>query len=161
MKRILAFLLMIAGGFGFPVSSAGADEVLREMWVICQPEDYIHIRSRPSRRSQAEGYLLNGYSVHVYGKAKNGYLYAPWISNELGDGYIYAGYLSEEEPKDLGGDWYRVNSNGRVAARKYINGKRRCWLKNGARVRVWFMAGDWCVTDCGFVMTKYLEPDPE
>lgn len=136
------------------------DYDLNEMYVICQPNDYIKVRSGPSRKSQDEGYLLPGDSVWVSSKKKHGYIYSPAMTNESGEGWIYSGYLVEDKPENLGGEYYRINSIGRVACRKCIGGKRRCWLYNGDRVRVWYMSAEWCVTNRGFIMTRYLEEDP-
>lgn len=135
------------------------DPELHRMYVMCQPNDYIHVRSGPKRKSREEGYLLPGYDVWVCEKIRNGYVYSPYMNNESGEGWIFAGYLVDEEPQFMEGALYYIVSIGRVAARKYIGGKRRCWLYNGDTVKVWYMTSEWCVTNKGFVMTKYLEAD--
>jgi hypothetical protein len=45
----------------------------------------------------------------------------------------------------------------RIAARKSAGGDIRCWLKSGDEVFVYYRTDEWCVTDRGFIMTKYLE----
>lgn len=127
------------------------------MYAICQPDDYICIRSKANRKSHEEGYLLCGFSIYVSDKTKNGFVYSSELNTESGEGWIFTGYLVDDEPLDMDGKLYQVVSNARVAARKYINGPRRGWLKNGDLVEVHYMTEEWCVTNKGFVMTKYLE----
>ena len=133
------------------------DPELHLMYALCQPNDYICIRSKSSRKSSEEGYLLCGYSVYVSDKTKNGYIYSPSLDIEAGKGWIFSGYLVNDEPQEMDNAVYKVHSKGRVAARKYIGGKVRSWLKNGDLVEVRYMTEEWCVTNKGFVMTKYLE----
>ena len=137
------------------------DPDLHLMYVICQPDDYICVRSKPNRKSHEEGYLLCGFSVYVSDKVKNGYIYSPDLNTESGEGWIFAGYLIDDEPQIMDEAPYKVVSNARVAARKYIDGPRRSWLKNGDEVKVYYFSEEWCVTNKGFIMTKYLEPEEE
>jgi hypothetical protein len=67
-------------------------------------------------------------------------------------------YLVDEEPEYIGRT-ATVISKGRLSARRCIGGERVRWLKPGQIVTVWYMTSEWCVTDRGYVMTKYLEID--
>lgn len=167
--RLLLIFLIIAVILGFLGPELGLNLSHGEEWngmyletkyVLCQPNDYINIRAKASRKSKEEGYLMAGDAVEVSNRSRNGYAYSPSLHNELGEGWIFEGYLVNDQPINIGGCYYRINSNGRVAARKCIGGKRRCWLYNGDRVKVWYMTDEWCVTSKGFIMTKYLEEDP-
>ena len=78
---------------------------------------------------------------------------------EDGCGWVHAGYLVREAPEapEEGKEWYVVAANGRVAARRYVNGSRRAWLRPGRRVKVYVMTAEWALTSQGFVRTEYLE----
>jgi hypothetical protein len=88
-------------------------------------------------------------------RKKNGFIKVYGIG-EFGEGWIHQGYVSWQEPVKVNG-YALVVSRGRLAARRCIDGKRRCWLKNTQKVKVYWITDSWCVTDKGFVKTKYLE----
>ena len=135
-------LVMIAG-------AAGAETV----WVMCQPDSRVNIRSRPSGRSEAVGYAECGDGFATDGKQKNGFVHV-FASVEAGEGWISAGYLVWEQPEQVGRQMV-ISAKGRVNARKTIGGKRRCWVRPGDTVTVYW-AADWAVTNKGFIQTKYL-----
>lgn len=136
-------------------NSIGIGEELTEVWVMCQPNDYVNVRANPNRRSEAVGYAEAGYMVITDGKLQHGFLRIYGIG-EMGVGWIHAGYVVYDEPHEMNVT-ARVNSNGRVKARQYIGGKRREWLKNKDEVKVYWLSDEWCVTNKGFVKTEYLE----
>ena len=153
---IIAFIIIL--GVIFEVTSAESSD-LHEMFVICRENDYIHIRRRPSKRSQSIGWLECGDSVMCDGKEKNGYLHIIG-KTEYDEGWVYKGYLVNDPPIDNGGSPYYICAYGRVACRKSIDGKRRCWANPMETVKVLFWSEEWCLTNKGFIQTKYLEPDP-
>jgi len=59
--------------------------------------------------------------------------------------------------REIGGQPYTVKAKGKVMARKYVDGPRRCWMKPGAEVVVYYTGGGWAVTSKGFVKTEFLE----
>ena len=65
-----------------------------------------------------------------------------------------------DEPEKVG-QTATIVSYGRLAARKYVNGKRTRWLKSGAKLKVWYWTEEWALTNCGYVQSKYLELDGE
>ena len=151
------FIIIVFGPFiGFAGAEAESNPELKQMWVICQPEDFVNIRSKPSRKSKYEGGLLCGYPVMVSNKEKNGFVYSPALNNEAGCGWISTGYLVDSPVYDKEGDIFYIHSKYRVAARKCIGRNVRCWLNDGAEVKVWFMSEEWSVTNYGFIMTQYL-----
>lgn len=134
---------------------------LYEMYIVCQPGDYVNARIKPSTRSESLGRLDTGYSLMTDGKTKNGFLHCPHLLLENNEGWVYAGYLVDDPPVESGGAEFRVRTNGRVACRKCIDGERRCWVNDGDIVKVWYWTREWCVTNRGFVQTKYLERSGE
>lgn len=141
------------------MATAGAEE-LNTGYVICQPGDFVNIRSHPSSRSDVVGMFDVGDQVTLDGKKKNGYLHAVCLGLETDEGWICEGYVVYDKPEYVGGS-ATIVSNGRLAARKNVNGKRTRWLKNGASLKVYYVSDEWCVTNCGYVQTQYLELEEE
>ena len=161
LKKILITLLEIAlialvvYGAITALNSIGFAEDLWEVYVVCQPGDYVNVRENPSRKSEAVGYADGGDSVLIDGAEKNGYLRCYYIG-EMGIGWIHKGYVVYDQPERVS-ITAKVNSKARVAARQYVNGKRRAWLKKNDEVKVYWLSDEWCVTNKGFVKTKYLD----
>ena len=150
LAAIVGVVLLIV----FGLQSIGvADELTG--WVICQPGDYVNVRLNPSMKAGVVGRLELGDEIHPDGQMRNGFLHCTRIGMEVSEAWVYAGYVVYEKPVVMN-KTVTVNRN-RVAARKCIGGKRRCWLKKGQRVKVYYIGGDWAVTDHGFVMSEYLE----
>ena len=161
LKKILITLLEIAlialviYAFITATNSIVLAEDLTEAWVICQPDDYINVRMNPSKRSQPVGYAEAGDKIMTDMKVKNGFLRCYGIG-EMGVGWIHKGYVIYDEPERIDRMACSI-SRGRVACRRWIKGNVRAWLKNCDDVLVYWWSFDWCVTNKGFVQTKYLE----
>lgn len=125
-------------------------------YAICMPNDYVNVRPYPSTRNEPIGWLDPGDEVLLDGRRKNGYVHCICMSNEAGEGWVFAGYIVADKPEMLDCE-ATVDSNGRLAARKYVNGKRTRWLKPGATLKVYWRSDEWCATNCGYVQTQYLE----
>lgn len=153
-------ILLIAALTGILIGSviglmATAEERLTEAWVLCQPDSWINIRARANSHSQNEGTLISGDRIWVDGLTENGYAHCDNMTTEAGEGWVHTGYIVFDEPKDI----YRIckiRSNGRVACRRTIDGDRRCWVVNGSEVNIFQVAGDWAVTDKGFIQSKFI-----
>lgn len=147
MKRLLCLVIALFVLFGVAIAED------QTVWVLCQPGSYVNIRSRPSGRSDAVGYADCGEAFDTDGISKNGFLHV-YASIENGEGWISKGYLVYEKPAFISRKM-TVSGRGRVNARKTINGKRRCWVKPGDVVTVYWIA-EWAVTSKGFIKTEYL-----
>lgn len=164
--RLIIITILAIIVLGLFSSYLGVDQVAsesvitHEMFVICRSDDYIHIRLKPSKKSQSIGWLECGDSVMCDGKEKNGFTHVIGIT-EYNEGWVYTGYLVDEPPIDSGEAPYYICSNARVACRKSIDGKRRCWANPMETLKVLFYTDEWCLTNKGFVQTRYLDPDPE
>ena len=152
MKRAAIIILMIL----CMVAGACAEE--RECYIICQPTGLVNAHSSPKLKAPEVGWLILGKKLVTDGRMKNGFVYVTGICGESEDGWVSAKYVTYEEPLSIDVQ-ATVKSKGRVAARRGINGKRIAWLKPGSEVTLLVWTEDWCVTDRGFVMTKYLEID--
>lgn len=128
------------------------------MYVICS--DRVNVRLGASSRSDDIGWLEPGDVVYPDGKKKNGFIHCEIPSIEAGEGWIHRGYLVDEPPEKMDRAGY-VIGNSKVQARKNVSGKRTRWLKPGGEVRVYWWTSEWCLTDCGYVMTDFIELDGE
>lgn len=157
MMAILATAIGIFIGtfIGLQLVARGEENRLTEAWVLCQPDSFVNIRSRASSRSEYAGMLLSGDQIWVDGRTKDGYAHCENMSNELGEGWVHAGYIVFEEPEEVNKEC-RISSNGRVSCRRTIGGDRRCWVVDGSEVFVYQVAGEWAVTDKGFVKTEFI-----
>ena len=125
-----------------------------DCWVICQPGDYINIRKGPGKRYEETGYAESGMRFTTDMEERNGYMHLVGVT-EYGDGWISSGYIVFAEPETVGREM-TVRSNGRVACRKTIDGKRREWARNGDRVTVYAKTRSIAVTNRGFIESRYL-----
>ena len=162
IRTLIEILLIIAviwgcvrlwHAVGFGEARAEEYEV---RYVICMPGDHVNVRPFPSTRHERSGYLEPGDEVLLDGKKKNGFAHCVDMNTESGEGWVYRGYLVEDKPVRVSGT-AEIISRGRLAARKYVNGKRTRWLKAGATVKVYYVSDEWTLTNCGYVKTKYLE----
>jgi hypothetical protein len=124
------------------------------VWVLCQPGSYVNIRARASGRSENAGYAYCGDGFQTDGRKKGGFVHV-FCSNEWGEGWIAAGYLTTERPVPVDRKM-TVDASGRVKARKTIGGKRRCWVRPGDEVTVYWMSADWAVTNKGYIRSDCL-----
>ena len=152
--QVAAIILVVYALIFFANSLGMAEEAYTQAWIICQPNDYINARSKPSGNSKKVGWFDPGDEILLDGQKKNGYLHC--VGRFETDAWVFSGYVVYEEPVRVNVHAY-VISKGDLQARKYVGGKRRCWLKTGDELEVRWWTSDWCVTNKGFVMTKFLE----
>ena len=142
---------------GFADAKADAFGDVTEAYVLCV--DYVNVRPFPNRKGEPLGRFESGWKIFLDGKRKNGFLHIIDTGLES-DGWIYAGYVVYDEPIYV----YQnatIVSKARLRARKCVNGRRSRWLKPQATLKVYWWSDEWCVTDCGYVKTKYLELEGE
>lgn len=129
-------------------------------YAICVMDDVVNIRATPKNRGEWIGYLNPGDEVHLDGRKQNGFVHCVDTNTESGEGWVFAGYLVSDRP-ELVDCKAVIISNGRLAARKYVNGKRTKWMKPNAELHVYYMSGEWCSTNCGYVQTMFLRLEEE
>lgn len=127
-------------------------------YIMCA--DFVYVRPFPNKRCEEIGRLETGDAVHLDGTKKNGYLHCVDTGLEQSDGWVFAGYVVYDEPSRVF-QKATIVSGGRLAARKYVNGKRIKWLKPLASLTVYYWSDEWCVTNCGYVRSEYLELEGE
>ena len=165
----ILFLVAVIWGFVFMWNAFGFayaeewdehEEEYEIAWVICMKNDHVNIRQFASTKHDPVGQLYPGDMVYMDGKKKNGFVHCVGTPNEAGEGWVFAGYLVPDPPEYLNRK-ATITCYGRLAARKYENGKRTRWLQPMASVRVYYWSDSWALTDCGYVQTKYLELEGE
>ena len=158
--ELIILVLVIVGAICLIENVGFAEELYNEAYVICQPNDFVNVRERPSSRSTIVGRYETGDKVLLDGIEKGGFSHIVHTGLETEDAWICTAYLVYDKP-EWANQSATVVSKGRLAARKNINGKRRCWLKNGDSVKVYWLSNEWCVTDRGFVKTDFIDLDGE
>ena len=144
MKRFFVVLLCLL----IVCASALADTV----YVLCQPDSFVYVRQFPKRGAERAGYAELGDELETDGEKRNGFLR---VYGFEGDAWIYAGFVTEYPVTIETVDGW-IESRGRVACRRYINGTRRKWLSDGTEVTIYAYSDEWSITNNGFIQTAYL-----
>lgn len=147
MKRIVALFLSFMLAV-LLICGAAADSV----FVMCQPDSFVYVRAFPKKGAEVAGYVELGWELETDGIRKNGYVH---VFGFEGDAWISAGFVTDT-PVEIRTIETEVNSTGRVACRRSIKGTRRKWLSDGQKVVIYAVAGDWAITNQGFIQMRYL-----
>ena len=159
MNRLISLVLAVAALAGTMIfGTCLAETEMETVYVLCNPDSYVNIREKPSKRSHQAGFAYCGDDFRTDGRTRNGFLHV-YAGTETGDGWISTGFIVYVKPEEVNETWI-VDSNGRVAARSTIRGKRSRWLKKGKEVHVYYVA-EVAVTNFGFVDAEYVSPRPE
>ena len=136
-KIVIIFILIALAIFVnyWFMTHAKAEE--QECWILCQPDSWVNVRMNPSKKSTELGRLEVGDKVYTDGKTKNGFLHIYGLWFEMDEGWVKSGYVVYDEPFIPVFQECQMKSNGRVMARKTINGKRRCWIKKNETIKVY------------------------
>jgi hypothetical protein len=126
------------------------------IWVLCRDDTYVCVREKPRKTSDAFGGAINLAMLKTDGKEKNGFLHVVDVAAEASTGWISKQYIVYDPPEKMS-QKALVVSNGRLAARKGVNGKVRKWLKPMTEVTILYWSSEWCLTNYGYVQTEYLE----
>ena len=151
MKKLIAAALLIVLLF----SSAFADT---EAWIFCKPGSFVNAREFPTKRSADIGRLEFGDKITVTGKTRNGFAECVGLHLEASPVWIFTGYIVYDEPEP-DGRMYMASANGRTALRRWVDGPRRAWAKNGDTFRVFAVSAEWALTSKGFIKREFIEPD--
>lgn len=154
------FIVTICNSIGMAEDLDEREEEYQIMYAICTKGDRVNVRPFPNTGNDPIGWLEPGDIVYLDGPKKNGFYHCVGINTEAGGGWIYKGYLVEDPPELINRTGV-IAANDKVHARKCVNGKHTRWLKPGGTVKVSYWSDEWCVTDCGYVMSKFIELDGE
>lgn len=134
---------------------AAAEEM--ELYAMVRDGDFVNVRASASRRSESIGRLECGDMVITDGVTRGDWVHLIRLSLESAEGWVHSGYLVTEKPEVLSWEKRTVRANGRVACRKWADGPRRAWAKNGSAVKVYAIGGGWALTNRGYIAEDYLE----
>ena len=95
MRKVITVLIVI-----FMILSVAIAET-ETVWILCDPESYVCIRSRPRKSSQAIGGTVCGWMLETDGKEKNGFVHVVDLAAEEDNGWISNMYVVYEEPKQM------------------------------------------------------------
>jgi hypothetical protein len=124
------------------------------VWALCK--SYVNLRESPSKKAQVVGYLDSGDGAETDGVIRDGWLHIISPTTESGDSWVNLAYMVDTQPERIDG-YAHVVSNGRVAIRTTVNGKRRAWANPGDKVEVLLISGEWALTNRGYIKSEYLE----
>lgn len=124
-------------------------------WALCRPGSEVLIRERPGRRSAVVGAVTCGDRMRTDWREKDGWLHVTGLANETGEGWISTRYIVFTEPEMIEEE-REIVGGGRVACRKWIEGKRYGWIRSGSFVQVYAMADGWAVTNKGYMQSRYI-----
>ena len=153
MVRIIAAMWIILIAVMIVLGAAKAEKELEEVWIFCQPDSFVYVRMFPKKDAPDIGRLELGESTWTDCETRNGYLHI--YGHFECDGWVHVGFVSRL-PVTVTKTGAEVLSKGRVACRRYINGTRRKWLKNGFKLTVYAYSEEWSITSEGFIKTKFL-----
>ncbi|MCE5342636.1 MAG: SH3 domain-containing protein [Eubacteriales bacterium] len=156
MKRIISRMLILL--LFCIVTSACADETT--LYVLCEPGSEVNVRTTASTKSTTEGWLTLGDAVSVDEEKEDStgrdWFHCIDLSTEAGNGWVCAYYLVKTTVTI---ETYEgtVRADGRVAARRWPNGERKNWLKEGVELTVYAQTDEWAITNRGYVKVQFIE----
>lgn len=154
LKKVIAILLIMACIAG--IAMAYDFEEMDPVYVLCQPDSWVTLRFSPKKAHNEIGGADLGDQFWTDWKQKNGFLHV-YGYFEAGEGWIAKRYISIWEPNVYRDGVKTTVRVKKVNCRQYIGGKRKGTLKRGAEVMVYAETPEWCVTNYGYIQTKYLD----
>ena len=162
LRTALEFILLVVlvCGVIFLVEGVAHMEEYPVMYAICSKGDRVNVRPFANTGNEPVGWLEPGDPVYLDGQKKNGFYHCVGLNTEMGSGWVHRGYLVSDPPELINRTGV-IATRDKVQARKNVGGKRIRWLKPGGTVKISYWTEEWCVTDCGYVMSKLTELDGE
>ena len=156
IAEFLLVLAIVAGAWAALTGNGLAEEEGQQCWVLCHPDSCVCLRAAPRKTGIEFGGAMLGADMLTDGKTRNGYLHVFDLNAEETAGWISCRYVVFDEPREIECE-LRVQAQGRVAVRKWINGKIIKWMHDGDQIYVYAMSDEWAVTDRGYIKTEFLE----
>ena len=155
--RLMLQVLAIAAGLiliGLAINSvARADVITEEVWVLCEPDGLVNIRSRAGGRVVADARC--GDVMWTENKVRDGFLHVTELNAEVDEGWISGRYIVYDQPHEVN-EQRTVTGDGRMACRKWIGGKIKGWVQDAEIVTVYWMSEEWAVTEKGYIRSAFL-----
>ena len=136
-----------------------ADVITEQVWVLCDPDSYVTLRTGPGKNKPDFGGVLCGAELWTDNKIKNGFLHVVEVPAEFDTGWISSRYIVYDRPEEVN-LVMQIRGDGRVAVRKWVKGPVKGWILPGEQVTVWWMSDSWAVTRRGYIRSEFLEVVP-
>ena len=153
IKAIVLLALMVIALIG--ILSIYQYAFADEYYVLCRPGAEVNVRQKAKLKSPIVACVFFADRIESDGKEENGFVHVVNIKAETDSGWIYKGLLSADEPIATSGK-AQVFGAERVACRKYAGGKVKRWAYEGENVELYAISEEWCVTEHGYIMTRFL-----
>jgi hypothetical protein len=141
-----------------------ADGVKGNCWVMCSTTGSVNVRQRATTNSPVIGWYEAGDRLTTDWEVRGEWLHVVDLSLEYTEGWISSRYMVFDEPQWMGAEDARVEADGRVAIRQYIDGPRVTgkagWAKPDSVLQVFWWSREWSYTNRGFIRSEYLEVIP-
>lgn len=154
--EIAIIAAVLLGFYSAFMSIAKADTITEEVWILCEPKGTVNIRSTPGGR--IFGGATCGDKMWTDNRQKNGFIHVLDLAAEEENGWVSARYVIFDEPEEVNIEM-TVDSDGRVACRKFINGNIKGWVYDGDKVFVYWTSDEWSITNKGYIKSEFLEMD--
>ena len=128
----------------------------RQCWILCQPDGMVNVRAKPKKGGIVYGGVTCGDDMLTDEKQRNGFLHVYGIAAEDPEGWISNRYIVFDEPEEVNCT-ATIRAEGRVACRKYPEGKITGWAYDGDQLTVYWRSEEWSVTSRGYIRTEFLE----
>lgn len=132
-----------------------AEPITEQVWVLCDPDSYVTLRTGPGKSKPDFGGVLCGAELWTDNKKQNGFLHVLEVPAECDTGWISARYIVYDRPVEVNRRMV-ISTDGRVACRKWVNGKRTGWIYDGEVLTVYWMSPTWAVTSRGYIQSQYI-----
>ena len=153
-RRVLIIMIIIYAAAIAIILANIANANAEEAYILCKPGSCVNVHSRPKKSSPVTAWVECGQVLELDGEEKNGYVHVTGLASEIPDGWVYSGYIVNEQPVI---ETYTAEIwEGPVLARRCVNGKRKCIMRDGKAVTVYARTHTWAVTDKGFIMCDWL-----
>ena len=151
----LAVIAMLVIVLVMILHDVGLAESEGQCWVLCDPESYVIIRTAPRKTGIEVGGATCGTRLLTDSEEKKNYIHVTDLSAEYDSGWISLRYIVFDEPKEINRTMV-VQAQGRVACRKWVDGKITKWFYTGDTVFVYWASPSWSVTNRGYIQTQFL-----
>lgn len=159
-KKLWIYILIAIASFLIGFFVFGPKVYAETCWVLCQPDSYVNIRETPKKTGIIAGLADCGMEFEATKHTKAGFQQVYNLSLETDTGWINKGYLVYSQPVEVNSK-VNIYSNGRVACWRSIGGRRRCWVRSGDTVELYWVSEEWSVTNKGYIKTEFLGVDYE
>ena len=136
------------------VLAARADGIQEEVWVLCEPNGVVNLRTKP--KGQIFGGVQCGDSMWTDGKQERGFLHVLELHAEVDTGWISSRYIVYDRPRTVMCG-LTIHADGRVACRQWIGGKIVRWVHEGDVIMVYYMSDEWACTEYGYIHSEFFE----